>query len=117
MRINLKSTSLILRIWILTLVISTKFFELPFSSGIWISNSLSSMTIFLLISRYKSNILKLDENVITRLTRITLTACFTFSYLAFFPFLKLFEIQVRKREAAKVDLERFDFKSQYKLEV
>ena len=117
MRIDLKSTSLILRIWILTLVISTKFFEIQFSSGIWISNSLSSITVLLLISRYKSNILKLDETLITRATRIILTTCFTFSYLAFFPFLKLFEIQVRKRGAAKIDLDRFDFKSQYKLEV
>jgi len=117
MRIDLKSTSLILRIWILTLVISTKFFEIPFSSGIWISNSLSSMTLLFLISRLKSSILKLDATVITHVTRIILTTCFAFSYLVFLPSLKLFESQVRKRDAAKIDLDTFDFKSQYKLEV
>lgn len=117
MRINHKSISLIVRIWIVTLVISTKFLEIQFSSGIWISNTLSIITVLLLISPYKSNMLQLDETIITRTTRIILTTCFTFSYLAFFPFLKLFEIQVRKRDAAKIELESFNFKSQYELEV
>lgn len=116
MQINLKSISLILRIWILTLVISVKFLDIPFSSAIWISNSFGSISFLFLISRYKLSILKLDTTVIMHVTRIILTTCFAFSYLAFLPFLKLFESKARKRDATKINLSTFDFKSQYKLE-
>jgi hypothetical protein len=77
-----------------------------------------SITLFtILASRFKEKLLEFDAAFVKQTTQIILTACFIFTYVAFFPFLKIFERQVKKRAEQKINLAFFDFKSPYKLEV